>query len=714
MQSGGTQMGILPRRTYVWIEDESVDKCYHCHKLFGWYLRRHHCRGCGRIFCYSCSSHTISSIGINTQGLIDSEQYLLDCLRSTKMPRKAYRACEDCMHIYQKIRDLATVVSVLELLPLEITEYYYLRCTNWMWYEACNLFLSRFREIQYNLPNHIFTSFEQSMLLNNVHLLVGHNKLMCQLIKSLSWDTMSFNDLNHYLRLIKSSEQTCHCCALMCCQECQKSLTDSEVIDILLHVRCPAVRQIVIGYLTQDPDLLQLYIPILTDSIRLEDGRRPSDEMTLSLDNLPNGISIGESLYVVRDYLIQLSVEYEHILYKFFWELLVHLEEPQYNSTYRETSELLLERLTMTYGPHSVDDLKNGMKLVNVFSHMLLNADTINQTLMTQMKDHHLEDQLIPIPLKPHLIMDSVDYAHVRVMQSATKPLLIPCQVKDTSFAPKLSQYSFIYKSEDVRKDHIISCVIRVMDHILRSQGLHMHIVSYNILPTSMNGGLIEIVPHSDTLYTIKEKNQSSVLNYILEHNGHVSVNELRDRFIKSTAAYCVMTYLLGIGDRHMDNIMVTHDGRLFHIDYSFVMGFDPKPLAPKMRITADMVDALGGINSPHYQQFEEACTQIYNCLRKHSNLFTNMLSLLTRLGTSQFTMDQLVTEISKRFLPGEYRSQAKVQLLKTINSSQAASTFMDTIHYYYKEGLHLDGWNWYDKAFYLWSYMGSLYKEPH
>ena len=68
---------------------------------------------------------------------------------------------------------------------------------------------------------------------------------------------------------------------------------------------------------------------------------------------------------------------------------------------------------------------------------------------------------------------------------------------------------------------------------------------------------------------------------------------------------------------------------KIFHIDFGYILGVDPKPLYPDIRLTPEMIDALGGKNSIYYSKFKEYCGKAYNCLRRHSNLFFILLSSL-------------------------------------------------------------------------------------
>jgi hypothetical protein len=66
-------------------------------------------------------------------------------------------------------------------------------------------------------------------------------------------------------------------------------------------------------------------------------------------------------------------------------------------------------------------------------------------------------------------------------------------------------------------------------------------------------------------------------------------------------AGYCVITYILAVGDRHSENLMLTTSGHLVHIDFGFILGRDPKPMQPPFKLSKQMVEGMGGQNSPIY-----------------------------------------------------------------------------------------------------------------
>lgn len=113
-----------------------------------------------------------------------------------------------------------------------------------------------------------------------------------------------------------------------------------------------------------------------------------------------------------------------------------------------------------------------------------------------------------------------------------------------------------------------------------------------------------------------------SIHNFFRKHhpqeNGPYGIApEIMDTYVRSCAGYCVITYLLGVGDRHLDNLLLTTSGKLFHIDFGYILGRDPKPLPPPMKLSKEMVEGMGGVNSEHYQEFRKQCYTAFLHLRR-------------------------------------------------------------------------------------------------
>lgn len=41
--------------TVTWVKDSEASNCFGCQTAFSLFLRRHHCRMCGGVFCHKCS-----------------------------------------------------------------------------------------------------------------------------------------------------------------------------------------------------------------------------------------------------------------------------------------------------------------------------------------------------------------------------------------------------------------------------------------------------------------------------------------------------------------------------------------------------------------------------------------------------------------------------------------------------------------------------------
>jgi len=116
--------------------------------------------------------------------------------------------------------------------------------------------------------------------------------------------------------------------------------------------------------------------------------------------------------------------------------------------------------------------------------------------------------------------------------------------------------------------------------------------------------------------------------------------------FAKSCAGYCVATYVMGIGDRHSDNIMLTRDGRFFHIDFGHILGHFKYKMGIKREravfvFTPQMAHVLGGNDGQAFHQFVELSKQAYNILRKNGNLLITLFSLMVSCGIPELSSEE-------------------------------------------------------------------------
>lgn len=93
---------------------------------------------------------------------------------------------------------------------------------------------------------------------------------------------------------------------------------------------------------------------------------------------------------------------------------------------------------------------------------------------------------------------------------------------------------------------------------------------------------------------------------------------------------------MLGIGDRHNDNILLDDEGNIFHIDFGYILDNDPKKLAeirfaPQIKWNSIFVEPIITkeaakftyqnqneiFENPNYKDFIDTCFRGLNILRE-------------------------------------------------------------------------------------------------
>ncbi|XP_068136641.1 phosphatidylinositol 4,5-bisphosphate 3-kinase catalytic subunit beta isoform isoform X2 [Hyperolius riggenbachi] len=283
----------------------------------------------------------------------------------------------------------------------------------------------------------------------------------------------------------------------------------------------------------------------------------------------------------------------------------------------------------------------------------------------------------IQSPLNPNVTLSELVVEKCKYMDSKMKPLWIVYSNKGFGG----DNIGIIFKNgDDLRQDMLALQLLRLMDMLWKEAGLDLRIVPYGCLATGDRCGMIEVVSAAATIADIQLDssnlaaaaafNKDALLNYIKENNAGEDLERAIEEFTLSCAGYCVATYVLGIGDRHNDNIMVRKTGQLFHIDFGHILGnFKSKFKIKRERgpfiLTYDFIHVIqqGKTgNTEKFERFRQYCENAYLILRRNGNLIISLFALMLTAGLPELSSVKDIQYVKDSLALGKTEDEALKQ----------------------------------------------------
>lgn len=239
---------------------------------------------------------------------------------------------------------------------------------------------------------------------------------------------------------------------------------------------------------------------------------------------------------------------------------------------------------------------------------------------------------------------------------------------------------SAIFKvGDDCRQDVLALQLIAAFRGIFNNVGLDVYVYPYRVTATAPGCGVIDVLPNSISRDMLGREAVNGLYDYFVSKYGSensTKFQEARNNFVKSMAAYSVISYLLQFKDRHNGNIMIDDAGHILHIDFGFCFDIAPGGVrferAP-FKLTSEMVAVMGGsTTSQSYKWFEELCIKAFLASRQHTKKLCDIVSLMLGSGLPCFKPDT-IAHLRERFVLDRSEREAGDFMRDLIKKSHGA-----------------------------------------
>lgn len=247
----------------------------------------------------------------------------------------------------------------------------------------------------------------------------------------------------------------------------------------------------------------------------------------------------------------------------------------------------------------------------------------------------------------------------------------------DNEEAFEIVKTSAIFKvGDDCRQDVLALQLISVFRTIWMNAGVDVYVFPYRVTATAPGCGIIDVLPNSISRDMLGREAVNGLYEYFISQFGPETSPEFqraRINFVKSLAAYSMISFLLQFKDRHNGNIMYDNEGHILHIDFGFC--FDIVPGGVKFeqspfKLTREMVRVMGGnVNTQAYKWFEELCVKSFLACRLHMDAIIKMVIPMMESGLPCFK-PATIKHLTQRFVPHKNDKEAAAYVRSLIRKS--------------------------------------------
>lgn len=116
-------------------------------------------------------------------------------------------------------------------------------------------------------------------------------------------------------------------------------------------------------------------------------------------------------------------------------------------------------------------------------------------------------------------------------------------------------------------------------------------------------------------------------------------------------------------------------------VDFGYILGRDPKPFPPPVKVCKEMVDGMGGAQSTHYARFKSFCFTAFTILRKSANLILNLVALMVDANIPDIKHRDVHEQIQEKFRLDLTEEEAIKHFEALLNETSYFTVVLDRIH---------------------------------